>query len=230
MENTIFIGKGSKNNEAILKLLYEKGCLTPWKIAKELALLDPKKPKDTYHKAQKIQSVLIRKNGRLDYLVNKEFIKKNEQGFCLTVNKGSCSALVLYGDKPIPKSPMTEFLQIDSLPPELRDFVLILSNMKPEFLKESQKEVQDIAIKLLNQGLNFEKLTNQQFNCYFNAQYEQLQLQRLKTGEKSKGSMEWTPELRDAANKYIARMVSMLRGQVKELQETMEKYAKEQQK
>ena len=195
----------------------------------ELALLEPKKPNDIYHKAQKIQSVLIRKNGRLEYLFSKEFIQKTEKGYCLTVSKGVCSALVLYRNNPIPKSPMTEFFKIQNLPPEFRDFLLLLSNLNPDFLKESYKEVQDIAVKLLNQGLNFEKLTNQQFNSYFDAQLELAQLQQLKSGQKSKANTEWTPELREAANKFIARMVSTLRGQVKELQLLMEKYAEEQQ-
>ena len=124
---------------------------------------------------------------------------------------------------------MTEFFKIQNLPPEFRDFLLLLSNLNPDFLKESYKEVQDIAVKLLNQGLNFEKLTNQQFNSYFDAQLELAQLQQLKSGQKSKANTEWTPELREAANKFIARMVSTLRGQVKELQLLMEKYAEEQQ-
>jgi hypothetical protein len=228
MNNHIFSGKGVKNNESIIKILYAKGCLTPWKIANELALLEPKKPNDIYHKAQNIQSLLVRKNGRLEYLVKNEFIRKTEDGYCLTVSKGVCSALVFYGDKQIPKSPMYEYFNMQNLPVEFRDFLTILQKQNPDAFKESYKEVQGIAIKLLSQGLNIEKLSNERFNRYFEDEYEQLNLQQLRSGEKSKANTEWTPELREAANRFIGRMVSLLRLQVVELQKSMEKYAQEQ--
>jgi hypothetical protein len=227
MENKIFAGKGAKYNELILKLLFEKGFLSPWKLANELALLDPKKPKDTYHKAQKIQSVLVRKNGRLEYLVKKEFIRKTADGYCLTVSKGSCSALVLFGNRQIPKASMSEFFSLEHLPPEFKDFLILLSKYNSDALKKSYKEVQDIANKLLDEGLNFEMITNQQFNGFFDAQYEQLYLERLRTGTKSTASAEWTPELQEAAHKFISRMVSIVQIQAKELQELSDKYAEE---
>ena len=230
MENKIFTGKGAKNNELILKLLFEKGCLSPWKLANELALLDPKKPKDTYHKAQKIQSVLIRKNGRLGYLVEKEFIRKTAEGYCLTVSKGSCSALVLFGNKPIPKPSMYEFFNLENLPVEFRNFLSLLSKLDSDALKESYKEVQGITKKLLEEGLTFERLTNEQFNRFFDSQYEQFHLEQLKSGTKSKAGAEWTPELKEAAYKFISRMVSIVQVQAKELQQLSDKYTLDQKK
>jgi hypothetical protein len=227
MANNIFTGKGAKNNELILKLLFEKGDLTAWGLANELALLDPKKPKDTYHKAQKINSVLIRKNGRLSYLTKTEFIRKTDKGYCLTVSKGSCSALILFGNKRIPKPAMAEFFNLDGLPVELKDFVTILSRYNADDLQESYKEVQRIAMKLLEAGLNFEKITNLQFNRFFDEQYEDYNLERLRIGTKSNASKEWTPELKEGAWKFVKYLNSVLQTKAKELQVLSDKYAQE---
>src|SRR4030067_3775475 len=120
MANEIFAGKEGKNNRLILKTLYEKGYLTPWQIANEIANGDPeRKPKeDPYHRAQKINSVLVRKNGRLSDLVDQEFLEKTGKGYCLTLNKGFCSALTLY-EKEIPLPAIDEATKIDAIIPEL---------------------------------------------------------------------------------------------------------------
>ncbi len=225
MELKIFSGKAAKNNEAILKILYEKGNLSAWKLANEMAALEPKKPKDVYHKAQKIQSVLVRKDGRLKDLVKKGFVQKKEGQYCLTFDKGFCSALVLFGNKHIPKPVIDEFFNFQMLPPELRNFLSILSRYNPDALQESYREVQEVAISLLQKGLNFERLPNEEFSRLYSAQYEEFIVQRLKKGEKSKANAEWTPELKEAAYAFVAKLNEIVQVKAKELAELTDKYA-----
>jgi hypothetical protein len=224
MEHKIFAGKGAKNNELIIKILFEKGSLSAWKIAKELANLDPKKPRDMYHKAQKIQSVLIRKKGRLEDLVVKGFIQKIRREYSLTFDKGFCSALVLFGDKQIPKPALDEFHNSAILPQELKDFMSILSSYNVFSLQESYREIQGVTISLLEKGLNFEKIPNREFSRFFSDQYEEYSLQLLRDGKKSKANAEWTPELKEAAQKFITKMSSIVQEKAKELQELSTQY------
>jgi hypothetical protein len=228
MEGKIFTGKGAKNNELILKLLYEKGYLTPWKIANELALLDPKKPKDTYHKAQKIQSVLIRKNGRLEDLIKKDFIEKTEKGCCLTFEKGFCSALTLY--KEIPKPAIDEATKIEAILPELREMLDAMIRYQPQAQLEAYKIMKEITNDLLKKGLNLEKISNNEFNRFYADQYEELQLKELKKVKKNEEKCELPPELKEATNKFISRLLSIAQKQFKELEDLQQSYFQDNQK
>lgn len=220
----IFSGKGAKNNETILKLLFEKGCLSPWKLANEMALNDPERKlkEDPYHKAQKIQSVLIRENGRLDDLVEKGFIEKTEKGYCLTFEKGFCSALTLY--KEIPKPAIDEATKIEAFAPELREMLDAMIRYQPQAQIEAYKIMQEITNDLLNKGLDLEKISNNEFNRFYAAQYEELQLKELKKVKKNEEKRELPPELKEATNKFISRLLSMAQKQFKELEDLQQSY------
>lgn len=232
MKNKIFTGKQARNNERILKLLYEKGYLPPWKLAKEMAINDPtrKLKEDVYHKAQKIQSVLIRKNGRLSDLVGRGFIEKSEKGYCLTFNKGFCSALTLY-EKEIPLPAIDEAAKIDAIIPELKEILDIIYRHHPEAICEMYMEMREITKKLLGKGLNFEETSNREFNSFFADQYQELFLEGLKK-EKDDNQKRWDPppELTEAIQKFISRLMSIVQRQVKELEDLQTSYFKNSQK
>ncbi|MEM3752763.1 MAG: hypothetical protein QXM65_07455 [Candidatus Bathyarchaeia archaeon] len=63
----IFEGKKADYNRKILKLLVEKEPLKAWDIAKQIT-------KGSMDKTQDVYSTLIRKNGRLDELIQKEYL------------------------------------------------------------------------------------------------------------------------------------------------------------
>ena len=211
MRPKIFAGREGKYNEAILKALYEKGYLTPWNIAREIAIGDPRrKPKeDPYHKMQKINSVLVRKDGRLSDLVNKEFIEKTERGYCLTFNKGFCTALVLY-EEDIPKPAIDETSKIETIFPELKEVIDIISRHYPELIPH---EMRESTSKLLSKGLDFEKISNKEFNVFFDHQFQEQQL----TIDRPK--YDTPPELKEALLKLISRLMSSAQKEFKKLEE-----------
>ena len=63
----IFEGRKAYYNRAVLKILIEKETLKAWDIAKEIAKGNMNKTQDDY-------ATLIRKNGRLNELLEKEYI------------------------------------------------------------------------------------------------------------------------------------------------------------
>jgi len=227
MQPEIFTGKKGKNNELILKALYEKGYLTPWKIAKEIAIKDlRKKPKaNLYHKMQKINSVLVRRNGRLTDLVNNEFVERTDKGYCLTFNKGFCSALYLY-EKKIPSPAIDEATKIDAIIPEFKEILGIISKHHPEAISETYVEMREITKKLLDKGLNFEKISNRDFNNFFAGQYQESYLNGLKKKDDNQKRWDPPPELKEATQKLLSRLMVMVQRQVKELEDLQSNYCK----
>jgi hypothetical protein len=217
MQPRIFAGKKGKNNELILKALYEKGYLTPWEIAREIAVKDlGKKPKvNLYHKMQKINSVLVRKKGRLADLLSKEFIEKAEKGYCLTFYKGFCSALILY--EIVPKPAIDEPSRVYEIFPELKEVLDITFRFFPEAQSENYGIPQEIAKKLLEKGLNFESISNSEFNTFFYAQSEEMLLKELKKERKNEQKRETPPELKESIQKFLSRIEAMCMEQFKEL-------------
>jgi len=69
MRISIFEGKKAYYNRAILKLLVEKEPLKAWDIAKYIA-------KGSMDKTQDVYATLVRRNGRLNELLEKEYISK----------------------------------------------------------------------------------------------------------------------------------------------------------
>jgi hypothetical protein len=225
MAPEIFKGKEAKNNRMILKALYEKGYLSAWQIANEIVVNCEKKPTaDHYHKAQKINSVLVRKkNGRLADLIKKEFIEKTEKCYCLTFDKGFCSALTLYEE--IPKPAIDKATKIAAFLPELRDFLDAMIRYQPQAQIEGLKIMQEITNDLLNKGLNLELISNNEFNRFFAAQYEELQLKELKKAKKIEEKRELPPELKEASQRFISRLVGIAKQEFKELEELSKNYS-----
>jgi hypothetical protein len=224
MKNKIFSGKGARNNEFILKLLYENGYMSAWNLAKAIAQIDPtRKPKeDVYHKAQKIQSVLVRKGGRLSDLVAKGYLEKTEKGYCLTFNKGFCSALTLYKES-IPRPAIDEATKIEAIIPEVKQILDIVSQLYPEAVSQMYSEMRGITLGMLDKGLNFEKISNKEFNDFLAPKLEELQLAEIKKGQNSEKKWEAPPELKEAQKKLVSRLVDIARKQFKELEDLQKK-------
>ena len=221
--------KAAKYNKMVLKVLYENGYLSSWELARKIVENDAERQKKNwYHETQKVQSVLVRKNGRLTDLVNKEFIEKTDKGYCLTFNKGFCSALVLYDE--IPKPAIDEATKIDAILPELKEILDIVSRLHPEAMFEGYKAMREITIELLEKGLNFESISNREFNRFFADQYEESYLEELKKGKNDEKKWEAPPELKEATQKFIFRLVAICQKQIKELEDLKNSYIQNNQK
>ena len=97
----IFEGKKAYYNRMILKVLIENKPMKAWSIAKEIAKKGIKKTEKTIREStQDIYSILIRKNGRLNELLEKKYIMKSE-GFYFPTLKGIIAVLV--SEEKIPK-------------------------------------------------------------------------------------------------------------------------------
>jgi len=221
----IFQGKkAAKYNELILRALYEKGYLSSWELAKKIAESDPARAmKDWYHEAQKVQSVLVRKRGRLSDLVEKEFIEKTDKGYCLTFNKGFCSALVSY--KEIPKPAIDETTKVAAFLPEFRKILDIISRIYPEETFEHYGIMREITISLLKKGLNFESISNGEFNDFFADQYKESYLEELKMEKTERKERETPPELKEAILDLLSHMEAMLMKQIREYSSLKNKFA-----
>jgi hypothetical protein len=214
----IFDGKDAQNNEVILKALFENGYLSPWQIANEIATHSKKKMNgDLYHRKQKINSILTRKNGRLQDLLRKEFIEKTERDYCLTFNKGFCSALTFYSE--IPKPAIDEATKVAAFLPELREMLDAMIRFQPQAQIEGYKIMQTITNDLLDMGLNFEKISNDQFNRFYSEQFEERQLEELKKAEKTGKKRELPSDLMEATNKFVSRLLGMAQKEIKGLEE-----------
>jgi hypothetical protein len=223
VSNKIFSGKGAKYNTLILKALFEKGCLSAYNIAKEIAANDPKAKTKEYfhHKAQKINSVLVRKNGRLPQLEKQEFIKRTENGYNLTIFKGLCSALALF-DK-VKKPGFDDFFDSYKLLPELKAIIEIASRTNPEAIIEDYRILRKITMEYLEKGINFELISNAEFNLLVNERYQKLVLDELKTEKRGRESWKENPELQDAVMKLADRFYNLALKEMKEYAALKEK-------
>lgn len=222
-ENQIFQGtKASKLNKLVLMALFENGCLSPWEIAKKVAERDPERAKKNwYQEAQKINSVLSRKNGRLTDLAYKEFIEKNDKGFSLTFNKGFCAALLCY--EQIPKPAFFETNKTLQIFPELKKIIELARKYYPETELEDYKELRNIAQQLLIKGFNLELLSNNEFNEHFLAQQETLYLSKIKNKQDTKNSWVSNPEINEVIMQYLSRLQKICENQLADFRSTMEK-------
>jgi len=73
----IFEGREATYNKLILETLITNEPLTTWEIAKQIEPTVDMKG-DTYHRTQKVYSVLVRKRGRLEDLASKNYISLDE--------------------------------------------------------------------------------------------------------------------------------------------------------
>lgn len=218
----IFQGKkAAKYNKSILKALYETGYLSSWELARKIAESDPTRAmKDWYHEAQKVQSVLVRKRGRLSDLAEKEFIESTDKGYCLTFNKGFCSALASF--KEIPKPAIDETTKIAEFIPEFRKIFDIMSRIYPEEESEHYRIMREITINLLKKGLNFESISNREFNDFLVDQYKESYLAELNRGKER----EIPPELKEAILELLSRFETACTEQLKAFSFLKNKYAK----
>lgn len=93
----IFTGKKSEYNGLILKSLFT-GAKKTIQIAEYVYLNQKNAPvKVNQNKVRQINSIICRKNSRLDELSSKGYIKK-EKGLWKLENKGACVALTLFND------------------------------------------------------------------------------------------------------------------------------------
>ena len=222
-ENQVFRGKASKLNNLVLMALFENGSLSSFKLAKKVAALDVERAKkDLYHEAQKINSVLSRKKGRLPDLVNKEFIEKSEKGFSLTLNKGFCTALLCYEE--IPKPSFPEQSKTLKIFPELRQIIELGRKYYPETEIEDLKEIKAITQNLLKKGLNFEVISNSDFNEYFLREQENLYFNKIKN-QKYKNKSTWVsnPEINELIIQFLTRLMKICQKQFEDVNLTMEK-------
>ena len=223
MSIEIFKGRKGPYNKLVLKSLYDNGYLSGWKLARKIAENDPRrrgKKKNWYHEAQKVYSVLVRKGGRLEELSNKEFIEKTDQGYCLTVYKGLCSALTLYEN--VKEPAIDELSKTYEIFPELKEAMEIISRLYPETLVEKYKVMLRTTKELLDQGWNFDRVTNKQFNEIFNTRFQENSLRELK----EKKEKETNPELQELGLKLADRMKKILLEKVKEFEKEFDSFEK----
>lgn len=229
MHVAIFKGKKGENNESILKTLYEKGYLSAWKIARQIAENDPKRArKNWYHETQKVYSVLIRKGGRLEELLGKEFIEKTDQGYCLTIYKGLCSALTLY-ENVIPPA-IDDLSKIEEVFPEFKEMRDIIYRLHPEAQVEQYEIIRRTTKELLVKGLNLDTISNREFNRFWNAQMQESIFRRLKEKKDDRGKVGANPELREHVSKFLLRIHKELMEQMKDLEKTLNRWKVNQQK
>ena len=225
-EIRVFQGKkAAKLNKLVLMALFENGSLSPFKIAKKVAALDVERAKkDLYHEAQKINSVLSRRNGRLSDLANKEFIEKTEDGFSLTFNKGFCTALLCY--KQIPKPSFPEQNKTLKVFPELKQIIELTRKYYPETEIEDLEEIKTISQNLLKKGLNFEVISNNEFNEYFMREQENLYLHKIKNRKYDNKRSTWTsnPEIKELVIQYLTRLMKISQKQLEEATLAIEKF------
>jgi len=87
MKIGIFEGKKANYNRQILKLLIEKEPMKAWQIAKIIA-------KGQMDRTQDIYATLIRRNGRLDELTEKQYVTRLDDGRYYATFKGIIAYLL----------------------------------------------------------------------------------------------------------------------------------------
>jgi hypothetical protein len=220
----IFQGsKAARMNKFVLMALFENGCLSAFEIAKKVAALDPKRAKrNWYHEAQKINSVLTRRNGRLYDLTSKGFIEKSEKGYTLTFNKGFCTALLCY-EQNIPKAAIDESSKVFQIFPELKRVIELAKKYYPEAELEDYKQMKNITQRLAMKGLNLELLSNAEFNNYYSVEMESIYLNEIKDKKDVKNSWISNPEINEAIMQYLSRLERICEKQLADFHSTMER-------
>jgi hypothetical protein len=213
--------KAAKINRFVLMALFENGCLSAFEIAKKVAELDPQRAKKNwYHEAQKVNSVLTRRGGRLSDLANKDFIEKREHGYALTSNKGFCTALLFYDQ--IPKPAIDESNKLFQFFPELKRVIELGKKYYPETELEDYRNLKDITQRLLKKGLNLELLSNAEFNSYFSAEIERHYFNEIKDKKDVKNSWVSNPEINEAIMQYFSHLEKILEKQLADFHSTIE--------
>ena len=232
MQVGIFQGKKGKYNQLIFKALHEEGYLSAWQIAKYISKKDPERRKrDWYHETQKVYSVLIRKNGRLEELVNKEYVQKTPRGYRTTYPKGYCLALTLHKDIKIPKIDMfditlllqgakAEYPMVDAdTHANLKELLEIYAELNSK--EEGYRVLAKATLGMLHLGLNLDVVSNEEFRRFLEAHLEIMWQKELEQG-KTWNKLDENPELRKRLTNLILKLTKKMKEQWKELEETLD--------
>ena len=225
MENKIFSGREARYNSLIIKTLYKKGALSAFNIAKNIVWYESVgKHTDLHHKYSKVNSVLVRKKGRLPQLQEQEFIKKTENVYLLTF-KGWCSALCLL--KEIKEPGFDYLLKYFAIFPEIKKVYEILRKTYPEEEMETYKIFRNITVELLKKGLNFKLITNKEFIDFFNREYQEMSVKALKTEKKGEELWKNNPELRAALLEFAEKLNKIVIKEMESFQTIIKKLKNE---
>jgi len=232
----IFQGKKGKYNKLILRALNEEGYLSAWQMAKYIVENYREKQKGNwYYEAQKINSILTRKNGRLEELTNKEYIQKTPRGYRTTYPKGYCLALTLnYLENKDIKIPKIDVLDINLLlqgakvqypmadADYLADLKEILEIYAELYTKEEAYEVLAKATsELLDRGLNLDVVSNKESQGFLQTHLENMLKEELEQGKKW-NKLDENPELRERYFDLILKLTKKTKEHWKELEKTLD--------
>jgi len=204
MVERIFAGKKTHYKELVLKVLYEKGCLSAWYIAKEIAKFTIKPAENLTNKARNVQSRLIGKRRGLRNLVNDQFLKEVNGGYCLTF-KGVCSASVLFSEHENPKPKIDFFSEIEHKFPMSAVNMQMLTNFVSVECQELHKQLRIITGNLLDKGLKFEKISDEQFFSFFDEEYRHFYQQGLSEVDGKSVQASWTLAVQGALESLLIK-------------------------
>jgi hypothetical protein len=108
--------------------------------------------------------------------------------------------------------------------PELRQIIELGRKYYPETEIEDLKEMKAITQNLLKKGLNFEVISNNDFNEYFLREQENLYFRKIKN-QKYKNKSTWVsnPEINELIIQFLTRLMKICQKQFEDVNLTMEK-------
>jgi len=137
----IFEGRKANYNRAVLKILIEKEPLKAWDIAKEIA-------KGIMDKTQDVYATLVRKNGRLNELLEKGYIKVLSNK-CYTPSLKGIIAYFYMEKEPRISSSYRNILSITSHIPDEMTMPFLGFKVKGEFVKQKIQNIEFTEEELL---------------------------------------------------------------------------------
>lgn len=175
----IFEGKQATYNKAILEALLTEGPMSAWQLAKHITpKIETVKRTLASTETQKVYSVLVRKDGRLDDLKSKEYISLNEETqkweiaakgmIAICIEKPQLKPLInlqywnkhVIGNFKIPKEKMEIPLVGITIDGEIwgKNLSNLLSKFKAGNVSTVDRIVGD-AKKLIDEGVNLDKIS-----------------------------------------------------------------------
>jgi len=204
----------------ILKTLYKSGYLSPWNIAKQIAFEHKKfTDGDWYHKTQKINSVLQRRGGRLSELEKKQYIQNTEKGYRLTIYKGISAALLLFKeieDSGIDELPILLQHVDERLQPGFKETWELYAEVYQK--KEMYQELKKATEMLLEEGLDFDVISNNRFNSRMQTRLGEEMIKEMKL-QKDRPPLK--PEVYAKMLSAFEKIREAFSEQVKELEKVM---------
>ena len=96
----------------------------------------------------------------------------------------------------------------------------------PETLVEKYKVMLRTTKELLDQGWNFDRVTNKQFNKIFTPRFQENSLRELKERRETGEKWEPNPELQELGLKLADRMKKILLEEVKKFEKEYDSFKK----